>query len=197
MQLYKKKLSFILHVCYSNRPPTGKVIIHCGRFSYTFCTPLLILQPPRIEPTTSGLMFRDCCGICVITLDVMIKLSVITENNKSSFIPTYCVNNCTLIQFVMTKKHFSSRHLNVTKKKIFKIQINRNCELEMSLPPIFLKLSISMKSFIHVIYGTKTISRLCLKTRLFRSMTKVPILSSSKTFQMIGLSIVSSVLAVN
>lgn len=110
-------MSFILYVCYSNRPPTGKVIIHCGRFSFTFCTPLLILQPPRIEPTTSGLMFRDCCGICVITLDVMIKLSVITENNKSSFIPTYCVNNCTLIQFVMTKKHFSSRHLNVTKKK--------------------------------------------------------------------------------
>lgn len=54
-----------------------------------------------------------------------------------------------------------------------------------------------MKSFIHVIYGTKTISRFCLKTRLFRSMTKVPILSSSKKFQMIGLSIVSSVLAVN
>lgn len=54
-----------------------------------------------------------------------------------------------------------------------------------------------MKSFIRVIYGTKTISRFCLKTRLFRSMTKVPILSSSKTFQMIGLSIVSSVLAVN
>lgn len=111
-------MSFILHVCYSNRPPTGKVIIHCGRFSFTFCTPLLILQPPRIEPLTSGLMFRDCCGICVITLDVMIKLSVITENNKSSFIPTYCVNNCTLIQFVMTKKHFSSRHLNVTKKNL-------------------------------------------------------------------------------
>lgn len=117
MQLYKKTLSFILHVCYSNRPPTGKVIIHCGLFSFTFCTPWPILQPPRIEPTTSGLMIRDCCGICVITLDVMIKLSVITENNKSSFIPTYCVNNCTLIQFVMTKKHFSSRHLNVTKKK--------------------------------------------------------------------------------
>lgn len=54
-----------------------------------------------------------------------------------------------------------------------------------------------MNSFIHVIYGTKTISRLCLKTRLFRSMTKAPILSSSKTFQMTGLSIVSSVLAVN
>lgn len=66
-------------------------------------------QAPRIEPTTSGLMIRDCCGICVITLDVMIKLSVITENNKSSFIPTYCLNNCTLIQFVMLPKKKSSK----------------------------------------------------------------------------------------
>lgn len=122
-------MSFILHVCYSNRPPTGKVIIHCGRLSFTFCTPWPILQPPRIEPTTSGLMIRDCCGICVITLDVMIKLSVITENNKSSFIPTYCVNNCTLIQFVMLPKKKNLQNLdqqelwirNVTYTNILKI----------------------------------------------------------------------------
>lgn len=64
------------------------------------------MQPPRIEPTTYGLMIRDYCGIYVITLDVMLELSFIMEkkikpNSKSSFIPTYYVNNCMRIQFVM------------------------------------------------------------------------------------------------
>lgn len=57
-------------------------------------------------------MFRDCCGICVIIFDVMIKLFVIIENNKLLFILIYCDDK---------KKYFLSRYLNVIKKKIFKI----------------------------------------------------------------------------
>lgn len=122
-------------------------------FSFTFCTPCLILQPPRIASNLrlddQGLLLHVQHNHWLHDWTILHNREKIKPNNMSSFIPTKCVD--TICGDEKTLFRVDIYTLQKLLCFFFQIKINQKSWIRNITYNNFLKLS--MKMFIPVIWN--------------------------------------------